>query len=184
MYSDSLSLDPSADRRLRHVLTIIYTCEARGNINTGVLGKDTNLEPVCKEDIEKNETCLTPYVATLCGNIYNSKGFILMIDGVAVMHLTSFMSIVKAMFSSYYVFNIEYPENGHLTLEFMQRCLFNINPQRGSKVQKQKKTKSGAVSMVVVLHSTVEASLVSLATTSRIFGKFLKIREILRGSTM
>ncbi|KAG8201410.1 hypothetical protein JTE90_024283 [Oedothorax gibbosus] len=109
---------------------IIYTCEARGNINTGVLGKDTNLEPVCKEDIEKNETCLTPYVATLCGNIYNSKGFILMIDGVAVMHLTSFMSIVKAMFSSYYVFNIEYPENGHLTLEFMQRCLFNINPQR------------------------------------------------------
>ncbi|KAG8182590.1 hypothetical protein JTE90_021728 [Oedothorax gibbosus] len=102
----------------------------------------TNLEPVCKEDIEKNETCLTPYVATLCGNIYNSKGFILMIDGVAVMHLTSFMSIVKAMFSSYYVFNIEYPENGHLTLEFMQRCLFNINPQRGSKVQKQKKTKS------------------------------------------
>lgn len=44
-----------------------------------------------------------------------------MIDGVAVMHLTSFMSAVKAMFSSYYVFNIEYPERGHLALEFMQR---------------------------------------------------------------
>ncbi|KAG8197655.1 hypothetical protein JTE90_001584 [Oedothorax gibbosus] len=113
--------------------SIKHACRTSINNNTFVIHRKvwTNLEPVCKEDIEKNETCLTPYVATLCGNIYNSKGFILMIDGVAVMHLTSFMSIVKAMFSSYYVFNIEYPENGHLTLEFMQRCLFNINPQRG-----------------------------------------------------
>ncbi|KAK7117898.1 hypothetical protein R3I94_023194 [Phoxinus phoxinus] len=44
-----------------------------------------------------------------------------------------FLHGVAAFFSSYYVFNLEYPAAGSSTLEFIQRCFLGINPERGLK---------------------------------------------------
>lgn len=49
------------------------------------------------------------------------------------------------MFVMYYCLNISYPVEPGATLEFMQRCLFKINPDKGTKVEKKesKKQQSG-----------------------------------------
>ncbi|MCI4395544.1 hypothetical protein PGIGA_G00181820 [Pangasianodon gigas] len=39
------------------------------------------------------------------------------------------------MFGSYYCFNIHYPSELASTLEFLQRCFFSINPEKGTKVE-------------------------------------------------
>ncbi|KAK0154580.1 hypothetical protein N1851_003176 [Merluccius polli] len=40
------------------------------------------------------------------------------------------------MFGSFYCFNIHYPSELASTLEFLQRCFFSINPEKGTKVEK------------------------------------------------
>ncbi|KAK4294678.1 hypothetical protein Pmani_000062 [Petrolisthes manimaculis] len=42
------------------------------------------------------------------------------------------------LFSSYYIFNIQYPSDAEATLEFIQRCMVGINPDRGHKAEKKK----------------------------------------------
>ncbi|CAM4548734.1 unnamed protein product [Leuciscus chuanchicus] len=49
------------------------------------------------------------------------------------------------MFVSYYCLNISYPLELGATLEFMQRCLFRINPDRGTKVEKQQSKKQQSI---------------------------------------
>ncbi|XP_059906679.1 uncharacterized protein LOC132456365 [Gadus macrocephalus] len=50
----------------------------------------------------------------------------------------SFSNGIAAMFASYYCFNLQYPEEGSSTLEFIQRCFLSINPERGSKAKKKR----------------------------------------------
>ncbi|GAA6100681.1 uncharacterized protein LOC122358169 [Tachysurus ichikawai] len=48
--------------------------------------------------------------------------------------LTTFIAAVCLMFGNYYCFNIHYPSELASVLEFLQRCFFNINPEKGTKV--------------------------------------------------
>ncbi|KAJ8333573.1 hypothetical protein SKAU_G00415810 [Synaphobranchus kaupii] len=43
------------------------------------------------------------------------------------------------VFSLFYVLNVKYPKGAALTLEFIQRGLLGINPERGSKAEKKGK---------------------------------------------
>ncbi|KAL1278505.1 hypothetical protein QQF64_025178 [Cirrhinus molitorella] len=66
------------------------------------------------------------------------SGWLLSIEGHVVMGPHPFfLHGVAAFFSSYYVFNLEYPAAGSSTLEFIQRCFLGINPERGSKTKKR-----------------------------------------------
>ncbi|KAF4117801.1 hypothetical protein G5714_002354 [Onychostoma macrolepis] len=58
-------------------------------------------------------------------------------DGV-----TNCVDALVMMFVYYYCLNISYPLELGATLEFMQRCLFRINPDRGTKVEKQQSKKT------------------------------------------
>ncbi|CAB1425010.1 unnamed protein product [Pleuronectes platessa] len=51
-------------------------------------------------------------------------------------NIPSFVSALCMMFGSYYCFNIHYPSDLASTLEFLQRCFFSINPEKGTKVEK------------------------------------------------
>ncbi|KAF3834364.1 hypothetical protein F7725_025568 [Dissostichus mawsoni] len=50
-------------------------------------------------------------------------------------HITSPIVALSYAFCLLYVCNIEYPKEMSLTLEFMQRVFFGINPDRGSKAE-------------------------------------------------
>ncbi|GAA6218802.1 uncharacterized protein LOC110440176 isoform X2 [Lates japonicus] len=61
----------------------------------------------------------------------------LSVDGNIVQdNIPSFISALCMMFGSYYCFNIHYPSQLVSTLEFLQRCFFSINPEKGTKVER------------------------------------------------
>ncbi|CAM4314419.1 unnamed protein product [Leuciscus chuanchicus] len=60
------------------------------------------------------------------------------VDEVTVNHIiSSSLVAVSYVFSLFYVLNIMYPKGAALTLEFIQRSLLGINPERGSKAEKK-----------------------------------------------
>ncbi|KAK2872942.1 hypothetical protein Q8A67_022839 [Cirrhinus molitorella] len=50
-------------------------------------------------------------------------------------HLLSFTEALYLMFSLYYILNISYPVELGATLEFLQRCIFRINPHKDAAIQ-------------------------------------------------
>ncbi|XP_030580870.1 uncharacterized protein LOC115777171 isoform X3 [Archocentrus centrarchus] len=71
---------------------------------------------------------------------FAAETFMLSIDKKIVNdRITTFTSAICLMFGSYYCFNIHYPVELRSTLEFLQRCFFSINPERGTKVESKKK---------------------------------------------
>ncbi|CAL1289018.1 unnamed protein product, partial [Larinioides sclopetarius] len=44
------------------------------------------------------------------------------------------------MITASYILNIEYAEMACVTLEFIQRCFLSMNPDKGSKASKRKKS--------------------------------------------
>ncbi|CAM4615012.1 unnamed protein product [Leuciscus chuanchicus] len=72
------------------------------------------------------------------GDMMKPSKWLISIEGHVVMGPHPFfLHGVAAFFSSYYVFNLEYPAAGSSTLEFIQRCFLGINPERGSKTKKR-----------------------------------------------
>ncbi|XP_026059551.1 uncharacterized protein LOC113044133 [Carassius auratus] len=50
----------------------------------------------------------------------------------------TFISGLAALFSSYYIFNLQYQEEAASTLEFLQRRFVGINPEKGTKAARGK----------------------------------------------
>ncbi|XP_048860311.1 uncharacterized protein LOC125727551 [Brienomyrus brachyistius] len=73
---------------------------------------------------------------------YAADRFMLSVDRKIVNDdITTFIAAVSLMFGSYYCFNIHYPTELASVLEFLQRCLFIINPEKGTKVVEKKNKK-------------------------------------------
>nr|XP_055069190.1 uncharacterized protein LOC129450442 [Misgurnus anguillicaudatus] len=53
----------------------------------------------------------------------------------------SFIRGLAAVFATYYVFNLQYQEEAARTLEFVQRRLIGVNPERGTKASQVKLSK-------------------------------------------
>ncbi|MED6282576.1 hypothetical protein CHARACLAT_033578 [Characodon lateralis] len=80
----------------------------------------------------------------VCGqSCYSSTRYLLSLDRTLInTNIPSFISALCRMFGSYYCFNIHYPSELASTLEFLQRCFFSINPEKGTKVE-NKNSKRG-----------------------------------------
>ncbi|KAK1168812.1 hypothetical protein AOXY_G9688 [Acipenser oxyrinchus oxyrinchus] len=96
-----------------------------------------------------DDTCLPSEVPTsdlpaspciiFCGDsLLTASRLMLSIDKVVVTEqLTNFVEALLMMFASYYCLNIHYPSELGATLEFLQRCIFKINPDKGTKVEQK-----------------------------------------------
>ncbi|XP_039866414.1 uncharacterized protein LOC120720703 [Simochromis diagramma] len=83
---------------------------------------------------------LTPFIIVCGSSCFAAETLMLSIDKKTVNdRITTFTSAICLMFGSYYCFNIHYPVELRSTLEFLQRCFFSINPERGTKVESKKK---------------------------------------------
>ncbi|CAK6979866.1 uncharacterized protein LOC125898016 [Scomber scombrus] len=89
----------------------------------------------------------TPCIV-VCGNsTLAAENFMLSVDQTIVNgHIRIFSDALLLMFGSYYCMNISYPAAQASTLEFLQRCLFKINTDKGSKVERNATKKQLAVS--------------------------------------
>ncbi|XP_035985347.1 uncharacterized protein LOC105924547 isoform X3 [Fundulus heteroclitus] len=80
-----------------------------------------------------------------------AENFMLSVDQTIVNgHIRIFSDALMLMFGSYYCMNISYPAAQASTLEFLQRCLFKINPDKGSKVERNATKRKLAVSPKVL----------------------------------
>ncbi|KAI3367922.1 hypothetical protein L3Q82_026748, partial [Scortum barcoo] len=85
--------------------------------------------------------------ADVKGSCPAAESFMLSVDQTIVNdHISVFSNAVVLMFASYYCLNISYPAAQGASLEFLQRCLFKVNPDKGSKVEKNTPKKKLAVS--------------------------------------
>ncbi|KAL1249112.1 hypothetical protein QQF64_022430 [Cirrhinus molitorella] len=97
-------------------------------------------------DVDTSKLPWTPCIV-VCGNSpLTAKMFMVAVDQFIVNdQLSSFNSAFRMMFCSYYLHNIDYPVEIASTLEFLQRCIFKINPDRGTKVTRKEKGRQYAV---------------------------------------
>ncbi|CAL8283704.1 unnamed protein product [Lota lota] len=80
-----------------------------------------------------------PYIGVMRGECpLKATAYVVAVDQVAVSErLSTFGEALHVMFYSYYIHNMDYPAEICATMEFLQRCIFKINPDQGSKVGKQ-----------------------------------------------
>ncbi|XP_039626043.1 uncharacterized protein LOC120539725 [Polypterus senegalus] len=98
-------------------------------------------ESFLAEDVV-DELPVIPCIIVSGPSIYTSKMFMLGIDRqITTKHIPTFISALCMMFCSFYCFNIHYPVELASTLEFLQRCFFIINPDKGTKVESRKNKK-------------------------------------------
>ncbi|MEQ2308641.1 hypothetical protein AMECASPLE_030321 [Ameca splendens] len=87
-------------------------------------------------DVQLEQVALTPAIIVCGQSCYSSTRYMLSLDRTYVnTNIPSFISTLCLMFGSYYCFNIHYPSELTSTLEFLQRCFFSINPEKGTKVE-------------------------------------------------
>ncbi|KAF1380916.1 hypothetical protein PFLUV_G00169030 [Perca fluviatilis] len=97
------------------------------------------LQP-CATAADVQRTVMLPSTSCLIiqGDLMKSRTWMLSTEGQVVMGPDdSFINGIAAVFASYYNFNLQYPDDGSCTLEFIQRCFLGINPEMGSKSKKK-----------------------------------------------
>ncbi|KAK0144160.1 hypothetical protein N1851_017476 [Merluccius polli] len=95
-----------------------------------------HVEDTClAEEVQLDQVPLTPAVIVCGQSCYSSTRYMLSLDRNLINTNISFISALCLMFGSYFCFNIHYPSELASTLEFLQRCFFSINPEKGTKVE-------------------------------------------------
>ncbi|XP_034542051.1 uncharacterized protein LOC117815324 isoform X1 [Notolabrus celidotus] len=96
-----------------------------------------HVEDTClAEEVQLEQVPLTPAVIVCGQSCYSSTRYMLSLDRNLInTNISSFISALCLMFGSYYCFNIHYPSELASTLEFLQRCFFSMNPEKGTKVE-------------------------------------------------
>ncbi|KAF7652892.1 hypothetical protein LDENG_00090940 [Lucifuga dentata] len=88
-------------------------------------------------EVQMDQVHMTPTIIVCGQSCFSASRFMLSVDrNVVHDNIPSFFSALWMMFGSYYCFNIHYPCELASTLEFLQRCFFSINPEKGTKVEK------------------------------------------------
>ncbi|XP_022077878.1 uncharacterized protein LOC110971785 [Acanthochromis polyacanthus] len=105
------------------------------------------VEATClAKEVDVESLPVTPCIIVCGPTCYTSTRFMLSVDRKVVNDLIpTFISAICLMFGSYYCLNIHYPMELGSTLEFLQRCFFNINPEKGTKVETKKNKKQLSV---------------------------------------
>ncbi|XP_065683521.1 uncharacterized protein LOC124813175 isoform X1 [Hydra vulgaris] len=84
-----------------------------------------------------------PHLRVYGNSLFTANRFMLVIDCIVVVDgMTNFVNSFCCLFASFYIFNIPYPKEASSILEFCQRAFFGINPEKGSKSRRTKKTSS------------------------------------------
>uniref|UniRef100_A0AAQ4QEQ3 Uncharacterized protein n=1 Tax=Gasterosteus aculeatus aculeatus TaxID=481459 RepID=A0AAQ4QEQ3_GASAC len=93
----------------------------------------------------------TPCIVACGASPFSAAAFMVAVDQEVILEdLASFTDALIAMFVCYFVFDLPYPADVAVTMEFLQRCIFKINPDKGSKVEVQEKRRNNAVNPKVL----------------------------------
>ncbi|XP_049273340.1 uncharacterized protein LOC125759104 [Rhipicephalus sanguineus] len=104
------------------------------------------------ELVQKRDACLTPTEIEELGDVplspciiaagddlWNPEEYLVLVDHHVLGASGDFTTAFCMLFASYFCFHVCYAEGVESTLEFIQRALFGINPDHGSKGNKKTK---------------------------------------------
>ncbi|KAH7978040.1 hypothetical protein HPB49_004303 [Dermacentor silvarum] len=89
-------------------------------------------------DDDLGDMPVTPIICMKGPGLFEAEMFTVCVDGVVIL-TTQRAAAFKVMFLLYFVLNIEYPPEVALTLEFVQRAIAGINPERSTKARRTSK---------------------------------------------
>ncbi|XP_071854825.1 uncharacterized protein [Apostichopus japonicus] len=93
------------------------------------------------QNITKDLKSTSPCIIIQGPNMYTGRKFMLAVDMVIVNdHIQTFESAMTMLFAMFFILNIEYPSKGATLMEFIQRCFVGLNPEKGRKTPKSKKS--------------------------------------------
>ncbi|XP_037310961.2 uncharacterized protein LOC119198156 isoform X2 [Pungitius pungitius] len=93
----------------------------------------------------------TPCIVACGASPCSAAAFVVAVDREVILEdLASFTDALIAMFVCYFVFDLPYPADVAATMEFLQRCIFKINPDKGSKVEVRENRRNNAVNPKVL----------------------------------
>ncbi|XP_040888967.1 uncharacterized protein LOC121178736 isoform X2 [Toxotes jaculatrix] len=98
------------------------------------------LEPCATAaDVQRTQELPSTPCLIVQGDLMKPRAWLLSIEEQVVMgpH-RNMLNGLAALFSSFYNFNLQYPEESSCTLEFIQRCFLGINPESGSKTKRKR----------------------------------------------
>ncbi|XP_065670412.1 uncharacterized protein LOC136088992 isoform X1 [Hydra vulgaris] len=91
----------------------------------------------------------SPHLCVYGNSLFTANRFMLVIDCIVVVDgMNNFIKSFCCLFASFYIFNMPYPKEASSILEFCQCAFFGINPEKGSKARRTKKT--SAISKIVL----------------------------------
>uniref|UniRef100_A0A131YZX6 Tick transposon n=1 Tax=Rhipicephalus appendiculatus TaxID=34631 RepID=A0A131YZX6_RHIAP len=111
-------------------------------------------ESTCDGDLEEMPSW--PFIFAKGGGFLTAKSFTVCIDNVPLMHASSPREAFKVLFLAHFAFNVAYPKETSLTLEFTQRSIATINPGRGTKVERTRGKQHNLNPKVASLISTLK----------------------------
>ncbi|XP_064455222.1 uncharacterized protein LOC135366447 isoform X4 [Ornithodoros turicata] len=93
-----------------------------------------------KPDMVIQEAALPPTPLIVCvGSPYRCRNFLIAADQQVVMSgISEFTDALSCLMAIYFVFNIAYPPQVQATLDFLQRCFLQINPELGTRLKKKR----------------------------------------------
>ncbi|XP_054930445.1 uncharacterized protein [Dermacentor andersoni] len=106
---------------------------------------DEDRELFCKvveesaSDDDLGDMPCSPFIIAKGGSFLTAKSFVVCVDSLPAMHATNPCQAFKLMFFVHFAFNVAYPKDTSLCLEFTQRTIAGVNPGRGTKVERTKK---------------------------------------------
>ncbi|XP_028831045.1 uncharacterized protein LOC114787569 isoform X3 [Denticeps clupeoides] len=102
-------------------------------------------------EVTSEQLPTTPCIV-LCGsNALTADLYMVSVDKIIVNKaLSSFGDALVLMFTCYYMLNINYPVEVCATLDFLQRYIFKINPDKGAKVDQKQSKKQYAMNPKVL----------------------------------
>ncbi|XP_064482760.1 uncharacterized protein LOC135395533 [Ornithodoros turicata] len=129
----SVASDPSAESMGVVVLLIQYF-----NEDVDILMRHEEIY-MTQQELENAGLPLTPFLVAFGEQRLKCSCFALSIDGVVVNQgLSDFNTAFTMLMAAYFTFGICYPPGLEATLEFIQRGILGINPDRGSKTKKRR----------------------------------------------
>ncbi|CAL8274166.1 unnamed protein product [Merluccius merluccius] len=80
----------------------------------------------------------TPCIVACGESPLKAEAYMVAVDRVVISErLSTFEEALHMMFFSYYIHNLDYPAELLATMEFLQRCIFKVNPHLGSKLDRR-----------------------------------------------
>ncbi|CAN7974555.1 unnamed protein product [Ixodes persulcatus] len=107
-------------------------------------------------DTDLGDMPATPSICIKGPSLFMSSKFTVCMDGIALTTTCNRAVASKLMFLLYFVLNVEYPPEVALTMEFVQRAIAGINPDKSSKARKTSRKQHSLSPKVAVLGNALE----------------------------